>query len=152
GGAGLADPRRVGPEAASLLEWVAATLTRDYPGLAATRYGGGTSMAAELLRTGRVALFLDGLDEMPPAVQGHALQVIDRDANGLRVVLTSRPEQYQAAIAEGRLYGAAAIDVLPVTLDHAEAFLLAEQLVPRRRLWQHVIDHLRAHPDSVAAR
>jgi hypothetical protein len=140
------------PDTTPLRDWAAATLTRDYPGLAAREYGGGQSMAAELVRTGRVALFLDGLDEMPPARQGKALQVIDRDAAGLRVVLTSRPEQYLAAVEQGRLYGAAVIDVLPVDADQAEAFLLAEQLGPRHRRWQQVTHHLRAHPDSVAAR
>src|SRR5262249_57748185 len=108
-------------------------------------------MGAELIRTGQVALFLDGLDEMPPAVQGTALQVIDRDAAGLRVVLTSRFEQYRAAVEQGRLYGAAVIDVLPVALDRAQAFLLAEQLADRRRQWLQVTDHLRAHPATVAA-
>ncbi len=63
-----------------------------------------------------------------------------------------RPAEDRAAVEEGRLYGAAVIDVLPVGLDQAQAFLLAEQLQPRRRRWQQVIDHLRAHPDSVAAR
>src|SRR5262249_29562370 len=109
-------------------------------------------MGAELIRTGRVALFLDGLDEMPPAVQGTALQVIDRDAAGLRVVLTSRSEQYRAAVEQGRLYGAAVIDVLPVAPDQAQAFLLAEQLSDRRRQWQQITDHLHADPDSAAAR
>src|SRR5262249_44413718 len=140
------------PDTTSLRDWVAATLTRDYPGLAAREYGGGSRMAAEVIRTGRGALFLGGLGEVPPAVQGTALQVIDRDAAGLRVVLPSRPEQYQAAVEDGRLYGAAVIDVLPVGLDQAQKFLLAEQLQPHRRRWQQVIDHLRAHPDSVAAR
>src|SRR5262249_36324444 len=109
-------------------------------------------MGAELIRTGRVALFLDGLDEMPPAVQGTALQVIDRDAAGLRVVLTSRSEQYRAAVEQGRLYGAAVVDVLPVDPDQAQAFLLAEQLGDRRRQWQQVTNRLRTHPDSPAAR
>jgi len=140
------------PDTTPLRDWVAATLTRDYPGLAAREYGGGSRMAAELVRTGRVALFLDGLDEMDPAVQGTALQAIDRDAAGLRVVLTSRPEQYRAAVEDGRLYGAAVIDILPVGLDQARDFLLAEQLQPHRHRWQQVIDHLRAHPGSAAAR
>ena len=53
------------PDTTSLHEWAATTLARDYPGLAATVYG-GPGTAAELIRTGRVALFLDGLDEIPP--------------------------------------------------------------------------------------
>jgi hypothetical protein len=139
------------PQVRSLPEWAAATLTRDYPGLAAPAHG-GPGAALDLIRTGRVALFLDGLDEMAPAVQGQALQRIDREAAGLRVVLTSRPTEYRAALAEGRLYGAAVLDILPVAVQDAAAFLLAEQLGQRRRAWQQVTDHLRDHPDSIAAR
>jgi hypothetical protein len=80
----------------TLRDWAATTLNRDYPGLAAPEHG-GPGTAVQLIRTGRVALFLDGLDEMPPAVQGAALDAIDRDATGLRVVVTSRPEQFRAA-------------------------------------------------------
>ncbi|HEY3262945.1 MAG TPA: hypothetical protein VGJ95_22195 [Pseudonocardiaceae bacterium] len=139
------------PSTSSLQDWAAVTLTRDYPGLAAPEHG-GSGAAAQLLRTRRVALFLDGLDEMPPAVQGKALQVIDRDAAGLRIVLTSRPQEYADAIAAGRLYGATVIDLQPVGVDQAEAFLLAEQLGNRRDAWRRVTAHVRSHPDSVAAR
>ncbi|HVQ93709.1 MAG TPA: hypothetical protein VMU51_21910 [Mycobacteriales bacterium] len=139
------------PVTTPLREWAAATLARDYPGLGAASYG-GPGVAAELIRTGQVALFLDGLDEMPPDLQGRALQAIDRDAAGLRVVLTSRSGEYATALEKGRLYGAAVIEVLPVGLDHAAAFLLAQQLGHRRRRWQQVIDQLRADPGSVAAR
>jgi hypothetical protein len=76
-----------------------------------------------LVRSGRVALFLDGLDEMPPVTQSRALRVIDRDAIGLSVVLTSHPDEFRAAVANGRLYGAAVVDILPVDVHHAEAFL-----------------------------
>jgi hypothetical protein len=139
------------PDTTPLQDWAAATMTRDYPGLAAAEHGGADS-AAGLIRTGRVALLLDGLDEMPSAVQGRALQVIDRDTAGLRVVLTSRPQEYRDAVAQGRLYGAAVVELLAVGVDQAAEFLLAEQLGERRRDWQHVVDRLRDRPDSVAAR
>jgi hypothetical protein len=139
------------PTTTSLRDWAAATLIRDYPGLAAPEHG-GPDTAVQLIRTGRVALFLDGLDEMPSEGQGAALEAIDRNATGLRVVLTSRPEQYRTALTQGRLYGAAVIDLLPVDVDQAQQFLLAEQLGDRRHAWQQVIDHIRAHPDSPAAR
>jgi hypothetical protein len=137
------------PQTTSMQEWAVTTLTRDYPGLLAH---GGRGTAGELIRTRRVTLFLDGLDELPPALQGRALQTIDHDELGARLVLTSRPDDYRTALAQGRLWGAAVIDLLPVDLEDAKAFLLAEQLDPRRRSWQHVIDHMRAHPDSVPAR
>jgi hypothetical protein len=139
------------PEATSLQEWAATNLNRDFPGLAAVEHG-GSDAAAELIRTGRLALFLDGLDEMPAAVQGKALQVIDVDSAGLRVVLASRPAQYRNAVIRGRLYEAAVVELLPVGIDEAQEFLLAEQLGERRRVWREFIRHLRANPDSVAAK
>ncbi|MEV6228001.1 hypothetical protein AB0L88_09005 [Saccharopolyspora shandongensis] len=78
------------PQTSTLLEWAAATLTRDYPGLSAPAHG-GPGTAAELIRTGRIALFLGGLDEMAPATQAAALKSIDREIAGLKIVLTSRP-------------------------------------------------------------
>ncbi|CAM3760809.1 NACHT domain-containing NTPase [Kibdelosporangium persicum] len=139
------------PDSISLEDWAAETLIRDYPALSASVHG-GRAIAKELIRTGKVALFLDGLDEMAPAIQGRALQKVDRDAAGLKVVLTSRPREYHAAIRDGRLYGAAVVEVLPVDVDDAAAFLLAEQFGERRMAWQYVTDQLRDHPDSVAAR
>jgi len=90
------------PDTTPLPDWATTTLIRDYPGVA-TAYG-GPGTAAELIRTGRVALFLDGLDEMPPPLQGRALEVIDRDGVGLRLVLTSRPSEYASAVEDGRLW------------------------------------------------
>lgn len=46
------------------------------------------------------------------------------------VVLTSRPGEYRAALADGRLDGAAVIELLPVTIDDGAAFVLAGQLGP----------------------
>jgi hypothetical protein len=139
------------PKTSSLRDWAATTLARDYPGLSAPAHG-GPHTTTELIRAGRIALFLDGLDEMAPTIQGQALRTIDREAAGLRVVLTSRPTEYRAALAAGRLYGAAVVNVLPVNVEDATAFLLAEQLGERRHTWRHVTDCLRNHPDSVAAR
>ena len=67
-------------------------------------------------------------------------------------MLTSRPTQYRAALDQGRLYGAAVVELLEVAIDQAEAFLLAEQLGARRAAWQYVVDQLRRNPNSVAAR
>ncbi|MFG2043736.1 NACHT domain-containing protein [Dactylosporangium sp. NPDC048998] len=139
------------PDTTSLQEWAAATLKRTYPGLEAAERG-GPGTAQRLILADHVALFLDGLDEMPPAMRATALTKLDRDAAGLRLVLTSRPEEYRSAVEHGRLWGAAVIDVLPVDVDHARAFLLAEQLGDRHQAWRHVTDYLKVNPDSVAAR
>lgn len=68
------------PGTTPLQAWAADRLDRDYPGLAAY---GGPGTAAELIRTGRVTLFLDGLDEMAPALRGRALEAIERETVGI---------------------------------------------------------------------
>jgi hypothetical protein len=139
------------PSTAGLLEFAEATLVRDYNGLVASEHGGPTT-AAELLSAGRLALFLDGLDEMPPGLQGVALEAIDRLGSDVPVVLSCRRQEYQKAVSQGRLYGAAVIELLPLGLDEVERFLIAEQIGERRQNWRRITEHLRAYPDCVAAR
>ena len=79
------------------------------------------------------------------------MEALDRQAEGLRVVLTSRSREYQEALGAGRLYGAAVVEVLPVEVAEAEAFLLAEQVGERHAAWKRVTRYVRAHPGSVAA-
>ena len=100
------------PETMSLQDWAVGTMNRDYPALRAPDYG--PDAAGELLRGGRVALFLDGLDEMPEGVRPLALKRIDEEARGLRVVITSRPEEYRGALQAGRPDNTAVIELRPV--------------------------------------
>jgi hypothetical protein len=137
------------PDTAELLDYAASVLNRDYPGLAAYA---GPDTARELLRSGRVALFLDGLDEMPEEVRGPALEAIDRVASRLQVVVTSRPDEYRLASRLHRLWGAAVIEVQPVGLEHACDYLLFQQMGARRAAWEKVADRMRGEPDGVAAR
>ena len=139
------------PTTTSLLDWAAATVIRNYPSFDALVHGSADTVRG-LLRTGRLALFLDGLDEMAVALQGPALDHIEQKLTGVRVVLTSRPAEYRAALAHGRLYSAAVVDVLPVDVRDATTFLLAQQIGQQRRDWEKITEYLIAHPDSVAAR
>jgi tetratricopeptide (TPR) repeat protein len=138
------------PAARSLLDWVAATLNRDYPDLRAPEYG--PDAAGELIRAGRIAMFLDGLDEMPEGLRTLALRRIDGEARGLRVVMTSRPEEYRAALEAGRPDNTAVIELRPVRPDAAAAYLLRDQAGPRRQQWEQVGAYLRDNPYDVAAR
>lgn len=100
------------PHAQSLSEWASATMYRDHPYLRAPEFG--PDAAAGLLNSGRVALFLDGLDEIAPELRIRALQQVETAATGLRVVLTSRPEEYQQASACGRWHNVAEVELRPV--------------------------------------
>ena len=138
------------PATTPLQEWAAATMNRDYPALRAPDYG--PDAARELLRAGRVALFLDGLDEMPEGVRGQALKRVDEEASGLRVVVTSRPDEYRRALHVGRPDNTAVIELRPIRPAAAAAYLLHGQAGPNRQRWEQVGAYLTQNPDSVAAR
>ncbi|HEU4347735.1 MAG TPA: hypothetical protein VFR35_08100 [Actinoplanes sp.] len=138
------------PTSTSLRDWAVATLLRDHPYLRSSEYG--RDAAGELLRGGKVALFLDGLDEMPPDVRGKALMRLDQEATSQRIVLTSRPDEYRQALADGHLHNAAVIEVRPVRPRAAADYLIRDQVGQQRGRWELVASYLQAHPDSVAAR
>jgi hypothetical protein len=137
------------PATTTLHEWAAARMSLDHPALRALAYGPDT--ASELLRAGKVALFLDGLDEMPQGTRAHALRRVSEEAARLRVVLTSRTEEYQRA-AEGFASGSTAVvELLPVRPAEAERYLLYGQVGPRRQQWSQVAGYLVGNPASAAA-
>jgi hypothetical protein len=136
------------PSATSLHEWAAATMNRDHPFLRAPDYGPDAS--DELLRGGRVALFLDGLDEMPKDMQAEALRRVDQ-ARGLRIVVSSRPEEYRHAVLAGQPDNTAVIELRPIRATAAAEYLLHGQAGPNRQRWEQLSSYLRQNPDSVTA-
>ena len=137
------------PATMSLRDWAVGAMDRDYPALRAPDYG--PDVAGELLRAGRLALFLDGLDEMPQGVRPLALKRVDEEARGLRVVVTSRPEEYRGAVQVARPDNTAVIELRPVRPRWAANYLLHEQTGPSRQRWEQVSAYLMRDPDSVAA-
>jgi hypothetical protein len=137
------------PHSTSLLEWAAAGMRRDHPFLRAAEYG--PDVIGELLNGPRVALFLDGLDEMPAASRGRALDRLDAESRRLRVVMTSRVEEYREALRSGHLHNAAVIELLPLTPAAAGDFLMRDRLAEAAK-WQLLAKDLCERPDSVAAR
>jgi hypothetical protein len=138
------------PQAVPVREWVPGVLYRDYPALRAAHYGGDA--AWELLRYGRLTLFLDGLDEMPPDLRAAAIQRLNEECGSLRIVMTSRPEEYRVALEASALDNGAVIELRPVRPDAAAAYLMRGQAGPARERWQRFTDELRASPGSVLAK
>jgi hypothetical protein len=137
------------PAATTLLDWVTATMNRDFPVLRASVYG--RDAAGELLRSGRVALFLDGLDEMPAGARADAFSRVEEEARGLRIVVTSRPEEYGRALPLSQQGHTAVIELRPVRPQAAAAYLLHGQAGRSRRQWEELGAYLIHHPDSIAA-
>jgi hypothetical protein len=137
------------PTTQTLHQWAAATMYRDHPYLRAPYYG--PDAAGKLLRAGHVALFLDGLDEMAPSAQSTALARIDQEGAGLRLVLSSRPKEYQQAISRERVHNTAVIEVQPVDPETARDYLLHDQIGSQHDRWAQLGDYLTDHPDSTTA-
>jgi hypothetical protein len=137
------------PSAKSLDEWAAGIMNRDHPFLRAPDYG--PDAAGELLRSGRIALFLDGLDEMPEDVQAEALHHVDQ-VRGVRIVVSSRPGEYRHAVQAGGPDNTAVIELCPVRPAAAAEYLMRGQAGPNRQKWELLGAYLRQNPGSIAAR
>ncbi|GAA3885408.1 hypothetical protein GCM10022243_57810 [Saccharothrix violaceirubra] len=130
-----------------LVDWAAARLELEYPFLVASEYGRGT--ARRLIESGRVVLFLDGLDDLPERLRPVAVRALDLQATG-RVVLLSRSAELVQAVAEGgHVAGAAVLELLPVTGDRAAAYLELCRVDPPPPGWRRLVDHVRRHDDAV---
>jgi hypothetical protein len=137
------------PATTTLREWAVVTMNRDYPHLRAAVYG--PDAAGELLRRSRVALFLDGLDEMPGGAREQALQRIDDETQGLRIVVTSRPEEYQQSLQASQPDNTAVIELRPVRPKQAAEYLLHGRTGLSRQRWEQVCAYLTQDPASPAA-
>jgi hypothetical protein len=135
------------PDTTTLASHVAEVLTRDYPGLTSIDHGGREAPAA-LIYHGQLAVFLDGLDEMPSSLRPTALDAIAVQAGQLPVVVTSRTDDYRAAVSSGRFRPAAVIELCPVDPQAAAAYLTDRQSAERIKAWQPVLDHIHSHRES----
>jgi hypothetical protein len=120
----------------SLQAWATGTVARDH-GSTLKRHG--ADVASELLLSGRLALFVDGLDEMSDRVRTAAVNRLDDELPGVRVTVSSRKEEFKAARGHQRHRIPLATVVLEsVTPAAAAAYLeaghsAASPLVPALR-------------------
>ncbi|MFG2205691.1 helix-turn-helix domain-containing protein [Streptomyces sp. NPDC048638] len=141
------------PTALTFRDWLTAQLTRDHPGLAGP-CPGGSSLAAALVETGRVLPVLDGFDEIADGLRRPALEALN--ATTLPLLLTSRPSEYAAAVAETDvLTSAAAVDLTDLTLSDLADYLPRTTRKARggdnsATAWDPVLSELRERPLSRA--
>lgn len=138
------------PTTVTLRDWLAGQLTRDYPGLAATGTH-GQRLAAALVDAGRVLPVLDGFDEIAAGLRRPALEALN--ATAMPLLLTSRPGEYAAAVAETDvLTAAAAVELADLTLDDLADYLpRTARKAGGTTAWDPVLAALREHPDSRAS-
>lgn len=135
------------PRKEGLHGWLARRIEEEYPALAnADAYGPGAAM--RLIAGKYVVPVLDGLDEMPEALQPAAISAIDQAVSAGRypLVVTCRTAEYRAAVrANGRLLAhAAVLEIRPLSIDDAAEFLLGADALPER--WRSMLDGVRGDP------
>ncbi|MFI6079268.1 NACHT domain-containing protein [Actinoplanes sp. NPDC051343] len=98
------------PHSVPYRRWLEQELTAAYPALGRT-LPGSLPFARELLARGRILPVLDGLDEMAGELRAEALRALRRSLRPPdRLLLTSRPTEYSAAVsAAGPIPGSRSI-------------------------------------------
>ncbi|MFB7053538.1 hypothetical protein ACFCXT_10510 [Streptomyces vinaceus] len=104
----------------------------------------------QLLDTGRIALFLDGFDEVEKGVR--ALAVAALEAAPFRVVLISRTEEAAEAAERELPVGAVALELKPVRPADAAEYLLDSLDDQAPSAWQELVRQLWEEPDGAVAR
>jgi hypothetical protein len=128
--------------------WLAARLQQTYPLFAGKR---GLKEAAELVRTAKVALILDGLDEIAEELRPPALRALSDQAD-FRVVVLGRSDEMTAAARQEFLQGAVALELQDVDPEAAADYLTRVQRDPPPAGWGELISRLRRAPESPIAR
>ncbi|MFD7131243.1 hypothetical protein [Streptomyces sp. NPDC059894] len=132
-----------------LRDWLAARLAADYMFRRSEEYAGG--VLSRLIGAGRVAVLLDGLDEMPEAVRPVALRALGEQAH-FRLVLLSRVGELVSAVdGAGPLSGSAGLELLPVSAEDAAEYLTRCQVQPLPETWRPLVRHIRANPSGAVA-
>lgn len=133
--------------------WLVDQLLRDHPGL--SRPGVTTeNLAAELVNRRKILPVLDGFDEMAAGLHRAALEALNR--NRMALVVTSRTEEFKAAVRSADvLTAAAAIEISELKLADVASYLprtaAQRPSANGRPDWEAVLAELRDHPDDEAA-
>jgi hypothetical protein len=137
------DPRRQPVSA-----WLTGRLQETYPLFAGKT---GAAGAAGLIAAGKIAVILDGLDEIAVDLRPVAVQALSEQASFRVVVLSRTAEMASAASQRGGLQGAAAIELRPIDAATAAGYLERVQLDPMPDGWRDLISRIRDSPGSPLA-
>ncbi|MEH1057242.1 hypothetical protein V6U89_18820 [Micromonospora sp. CPCC 206171] len=139
------DVRPLRQLAAEALEWMLPALGND------RNFGPG--MAQQLIERGAVALFLDGLDEMPDDLRDKAMTAAAREVRaGLRIVVTARPDGYvRPRIPGSRIPAPVVVQLQPLDAETVAAYVTRRHTGDESTAWAQVAAHLRDHPNGLVA-
>ncbi|NYH77130.1 hypothetical protein FHR84_000444 [Actinopolyspora biskrensis] len=126
----------------AVIDWLADKLVESYPIFR------NHDHATDMLSTGRVAVLLDGLDEMPEHTRSNALTALA--GVPFRLVITSRIDEALTTAETTILAGAVALELQPIPPDSAAHYLLADRPAPPPTAWQNLAEHLTADDSDSA--
>ncbi|MEV5542783.1 hypothetical protein AB0L13_38770 [Saccharopolyspora shandongensis] len=135
------------PATTPVTDWLVAKLTE----IPTFRGRDGARHARSLLKAGRIAVFLDGLDETAEDLRPVALQALSEQTT-FRLVLLTRTSELVNAAQQAHLLGAAALELQPVTPTDAADYLNRPLVAPAPAGWQAIADTLIHQPSSPLAR
>ncbi|HEX9540105.1 MAG TPA: hypothetical protein VGA04_18245 [Streptosporangiaceae bacterium] len=136
------------PNTQRVEDWLVSRLQQIYPLFAGK---GGAADGAQLIRAGRVAVILDGLDEIADELRPVALRALSQQA-AFRVVVLARSAETAAAARHGLLEGAVALELQDIDPVAAADYLARVQLDPAPLGWRELAGRLRRAPDSPIAK
>jgi hypothetical protein len=129
-----------------LRDWLAGQMRQTYEMFTGKA---GAADAAALVANNKIALILDGLDELAEDLRPAALQALSQRA--FRIVVLSRTyEMESAASQQGILEGAAAIELCTIDPATAADYLSRAQRDPPPEGWRDLIDRIRTPESSLA--
>jgi hypothetical protein len=126
-----------------IADWLTRRLRETYPLFTGAA---GTATAAALITEGKIAVILDGLDEIATDLRPVALQALSQQDSFRVVVLSRTAEMASAASHQGVLQGAAAIELRAIGSAEAASYLERVQLDPPPDGWRDLIDRIRSDP------
>ena len=110
--------------------WLAERLWRTYPLFAGKQ---GAAAARGMLEEGRIAVILDGLDEIPENLRPAVLLALSQQAT-FRLVLLTRSAEMADAAAQALLQGAAAVELQDINPARPPTTSPAPSSTPAARL------------------
>ena len=136
------------PNTQKFEDWLIPRIGQAYP--IVTRRS-AAAVAAELLRQQKIAVVLDGLDEISADLRPVALRALSEQAT-MRLVVLTRSDEMAEAAQQGLLAGAVALQLQNVRPAVAADYLARVQLDPPPRGWSELTSRLRRAPVSALAR
>ncbi|MER6632330.1 hypothetical protein ABT301_29620 [Streptomyces sp. NPDC000987] len=124
------------------LDWAAAQIARRY------RFR-GPEEARHLLKEHRVALFLDGLDEVVGKLRGAMVSALG--SAEIRMVVASRVDEAERTAQKYRLRRAVGLEIRPVKPKVAAEYLLNQMPDPPPPAWHRFTNRLLHESDSAIA-